>query len=208
MNVDSDQETSLAEAARSETDLSVARQRTTGSEDEQLAAALRRREPSAMEVLFERLSRQAFGLAYRILGDSAAAEDAVQEAFLTVWRQADRIDIRRGRLSSFVLTLVHNKSIDAIRARKGIRPGSSPDLSLIEVEGPDVVDRVFQRMGAQEIRQALAGLPDDQRRAVEMAYFEGMTHVDISEALGLPLGTVKSRLRLALDKLRVALGPR
>lgn len=159
-----------------------------------------------MEVLYDRLGRQAFGLAYRILGDAPSAEDVVQEAFLTVWRQADRIDVARGKLSSFVLTVVHHKAIDALRVKRGqVARQVSVDLAEIEKTGADVSERVLQSLNRDEVRAALAAVPDDQRRAIEMAYYEGLTHLEIAEALGLPLGTVKSRLRLGLEKMRSAL---
>jgi RNA polymerase sigma-70 factor (ECF subfamily) len=159
-----------------------------------------------MEVLYDRLGRQAFGLAYRILGDGPAAEDVVQEAFLTVWRQADRIDAARGKLSSFVLTVVHHKAIDTLRVKRGQVARQVPtDVADIEKAGADVSERVIQSLNHDEVRAALAAVPNDQRRAIEMAYYEGLTHLEIAEALGLPLGTVKSRLRLGLDKMRSAL---
>jgi len=160
-----------------------------------------------MEVLYDRLNRQAFGLAYRILGDGPAAEDVVQEAFLTLWRQAERIDAARGKLSSFVLTLVHHKAIDALRARKGqVARQLSVEVADVEKTGADVSERVLQSLNRDEIRAALAAVPDYQRRPIELAYYEGLTHVEISQALDLPLGTVKSRLRLGLEKMRTALG--
>jgi RNA polymerase sigma-70 factor, ECF subfamily len=181
-------------------------ERSIFGEDGDLAAALRRRDPLAMEVLYDRLGRQAFGLAYRILGDGPAAEDVVQEAFLTVWRQADRIDVARGKLSSFVLTVVHHKAIDALRTRRGqVARQVSVDVADVEKAGGDVSERVMQSLNRDDVRAALAGVPDDQRRAIEMAYYEGLTHIEIAEALGLPLGTVKSRLRLGLEKMRSAL---
>jgi RNA polymerase sigma-70 factor (ECF subfamily) len=181
-------------------------ERSIFREDGDLAAALRRRDPLAMEVLYDRLGRQAFGLAYRILSDGPAAEDVVQEAFLTVWRQADRIDVARGKLSSFVLTVVHHKAIDALRTRRGqVARQVSVDVADVEKAGGDVSERVMQSLNRDDVRAALAGVPDDQRRAIEMAYYEGLTHIEIAEALGLPLGTVKSRLRLGLEKMRSAL---
>ncbi len=159
-----------------------------------------------MEVLYDRLSRQAFGLAYRILGDGPSAEDVVQEAFLTLWRQAERIDTARGKLSSLVLTLVHHKAIDALRAKRDqLARQQSADLTQIEKVGADVSERVLQSLTRGEVRAALAAVPADQRRTIEMAYYEGLTHVEIAEALELPLGTVKSRLRLGLEKMRAAL---
>jgi RNA polymerase sigma-70 factor (ECF subfamily) len=187
-------------------DLDDAPERNIYSEDGDLAAGLRRRERLAMEVLYDRLSRQAFGLAYRIMGDGPSAEDVVQEAFLTVWRQAERIDTARGKLNSFVLTLVHHKAIDALRARRGQVSRQVPvDVMEIEKSGADVSERVLQSLSRDEVRGALAALPGDQRRAIEMAYYEGLTHVEIAEALALPLGTVKSRLRLGLEKMKAVL---
>jgi RNA polymerase sigma-70 factor (ECF subfamily) len=181
-------------------------ERSIFREDGDLAAALRRRDPLAMEVLYDRLGRQAFGLAYRILSDGPSAEDVVLEAFLTVWRQADRIDVARGKLSSFVLTVVHHKAIDALRTRRGqVARQVSVDVADVEKAGGDVSERVMQSLNRDDVRAALAGVPDDQRRAIEMAYYEGLTHIEIAEALGLPLGTVKSRLRLGLEKMRSAL---
>jgi len=187
-------------------DLNEPAERSIYREDGDLAAGLRRRDPVAMEVLYDRLGRQAFGLAYRILGDGPAAEDVVQEAFMTVWRQADRIDAARGKLSSLVLTVVHNKAIDAFRARQGrVARQVSTDVAEIEKAGGDVSERVIQSLNRDEVRAALAAVPDDQRRAIELAYYEGLTHIEIAEALGVPLGTVKSRLRLGLEKMRSAL---
>jgi RNA polymerase sigma-70 factor (ECF subfamily) len=166
-----------------------------------------RGEPRAMEVLYDLLSRQAFGLAYRILGDGPSAEDVVQEAFLTVWRQANRVDTRRGKLSSFVMTIVHHKAIDALRARNGRTARNVPlDVMAIEKEGADVSEGVLRSLRREAVRNALSTVPEEQRKAIEMAYFEGLTHVEVAEALELPLGTVKSRLRLGLDKMRTALG--
>lgn len=160
-----------------------------------------------MELLYDRLARQAFGLAYRILGEGQSAEDVVQEAFLTVWRQAERINPARGSLTSFLMTVVHHKAIDLLRARRGQAARNlALDLSAVPRAASDVADVVMESAGRDEVRAALRSLPDEQRRPIELAYFEGLTHVEIAEALGLPLGTVKSRLRLGLDKMRSALG--
>ena len=160
-----------------------------------------------MELLYERFGRLAFGLAYRILGESPSAEDAVQEAFLTVWRQAERLDPARGRVGSFLMTVVHHKAIDLLRSRRGQEARSVPlDPATIEAQEADVLDRVATSMGAAAAREALRSLPQEQREPIELAYFEGMTHVEIAEALGVPLGTVKSRLRLGLERMRSAFG--
>lgn len=177
--------------------------RITYESDGEAVDGLRRREPAAMEALYDRLSRPAFGLAYRMLGDGGLAEDVVQEAFLAVWRKAERIDSAVGSLRSLLFAIVHNKAIDALRSRRG----AAKDLRLEPIEfklaQDDFTDRVNVAVDGAIVREALASLPDDQRRVVELAYYKGLTHLEISELLGLPLGTVKSRLRLAVHKLRI-----
>ena len=158
-----------------------------------------------MEALYDLLSRRAFGLAYRMLGDSQSAEDVVQDAFLSVWRAAERIDLARGRLQSYVLTVVHRRAIDVLRSRKGSPTRELPEDMPLADERADVAASVAKTLDGEVVRGALNGLPEEQRQVVEMAYFQGLTHVEIAKGLGLPLGTVKSRLRLALDKMRVSL---
>lgn len=188
------------------TDPNPAPARTAYGDDYELALAIKRGDPDALEELYDRTSKRAFGLAYRILQDAAQAEDVVQEVFLTVWRQADRIDPSRGKLTSYLLTMVHHKAVDTLRAsRAGVRE-TAFDPARLQAATSDVADRVIQSLGADAVREALTSLPDDQRAPVEMAFFQGFTHIEISEKLKIPLGTVKSRLRLAMDKLRVALG--
>lgn len=188
------------------TDPNPAPARTSYGDDHDLAHALKRGDPDALEELYDRTSKRAFGLAYRILQDSAGAEDVVQEVFLTVWRQANRLDPARGRITSYLLTLVHHKAVDALRsARRGARETTLETVQLRSSEH-DVADNVVRSIGRDAVREALTSLPDDQRVPVEMAFFQGLTHVEISQRLAVPLGTVKSRLRLAMDKLRHALG--
>ena len=175
--------------------------------DAELAEGIRRREPRAMELLYDSLGRQAFGLAYRILGDGPSAEDVVQEAFLTVWRQADRLDPARGRVTSFLMTVVHHKAVDVLRTRRGQIARHSPlDPVAVEQQGADLPETVADKLSRDAIRETLRSLPQEQREPIEMAYFDGLTHVEIAEALSVPLGTVKSRLRLGLEKMRAALG--
>jgi RNA polymerase sigma-70 factor (ECF subfamily) len=158
-----------------------------------------------MEALYDLLSRRAFGLAYRMLGDSPSAEDVVQESFLSIWRAAERIDLSRGRLQSYVLTVVHRRAIDVLRTRKGAHSTTLPEDLPLADERVDVEGTVTKALDGDTVRQALEGLPGEQRQVVDLAYFQGLTHVEIAEKLALPLGTVKSRLRLALDKMRVSL---
>ena len=128
---------------------------------------------------------------------------------MTVWRQSESIDPARGKLTSLLMTVVHHKAIDALRAQRGqsIRQASL-DFDALEKEGPDPAERIIASLDRDAVREALAGLPSDQKRPIEMAYFEDLTHMEIAEALEQPLGTIKSRLRLGLDKMRTALGAR
>jgi len=179
----------------------VAGERKTYGDEESILLGLRERDPAALEALYDRYARRAFGLAFKVLGDGVAAEDAVQEAFLTVWRQAARLDLARGRVGALLLTVVYRRAIDLLRERRGqlpltdntadvlSRPGGEPDWASLSVD-------------RQAVRRALDSLPPEQREAIEMAFFQGLTHIEVAEALGLPVGTVKSRLRLGMEKLR------
>ncbi len=172
-----------------------------------MAAGIRNADPDALEEFYDYTSRKAFGLAYRVPGDSAAAEDAVQEAYVTLWRQRSKIDPARGSLTSLLMTVVHRRAIDALRSNRSRRTDvMSPALEYVAGGDADVAERVMSSIDGEEVRNALGTLPDEQRAPVEMAYFQGLTHVEIAAKLSLPLGTVKSRLRLALTKLRTALG--
>lgn len=181
--------------------------RTTDSDVGDLAASLRARDPRALEQLYDRLGRRAFGLAYRILGDGGAAEDAVQEAFLTIWNQAERLDSSRGRVESLLMTVVHRRSIDLLRSRRGRGARLQPlDFDAVDERASAVLEAVSDQLTLDAVRVALEGLAPEQREAIELAYFEGLTQVEIAEATSVPLGTVKSRLRLGLGRLRTTLG--
>ncbi len=175
-------------------------------EDTALLEAIRAGDQSAMTALYDRVGRQAYGLAYRILNDSSAAEDAVQEAFVSVWRQASRLDASRGRVSSLLMTMVHHKAIDMVRARRGHAPLGDEHDTIAARDRP-IIEIVTGSFEAQAVRRAVALLPDDQRKTVVLAYFEGRTSSEIALITGVPQGTVKSRLRLAMEKLRCTLTP-
>ncbi len=165
-------------------------------------------EPRAFEVIFDRHSAAAFSLAYRMCGRRAMAEDVVQDAFLSLWRSGARYDRRRGSVRNWVLGVVHNRAIDAFR-RGAVREGRDvPDEGAAErLPSPERTEvEVARRDEAQHIRQALDELPAEQRQVIELAYFGGFTHTQISEMLTLPAGTVKGRMRLGLTKLRIMLG--
>jgi RNA polymerase sigma-70 factor (ECF subfamily) len=173
-----------------------------GHEVDPLIRRLQQREESALAELYDRAARRAFGLAYHLLRDGGAAEDVVQAAFATVWEQADRLDASRGTAEAFLMTVTHRRAIDALRstARRTAHVG---DLAS---DPPDraepVLDALTRTERATEVREALEALPEAQRRVVQLAYFEGRTHHEIAALDGLPLGTVKSRMRLAIERLR------
>ncbi len=161
----------------------------------------------AFEVIFDRHGDVAFSLAYRMCGRRAMAEDVVQDAFLSVWRSGARYTGARGSVRSWVLGIVHHRAVDAAR-HGAVTEGRdvSDEGSAHRVAAPDRTDaEVASREQAREVRGALAKLPPEQRRVIELAYFGGFTHGEIAEMLALPAGTVKGRMRLGLAKLRLAL---
>jgi RNA polymerase sigma-70 factor (ECF subfamily) len=161
----------------------------------------------ALMALYDRYNRQAFGLAFRILGDAATAEEVVQDAFLALWRNAKSFDTSRGGVRTWLLTIVHNRSIDRIRAAKS--RGSTVELEVADYAGAsdDPWDDVTDQLDGAQVRAAVTELPAEQRAAIEFAYFQGLTHQEIADRTGTPLGTVKGRLRLGLRKLAITLAP-
>ena len=160
--------------------------------------------PRAFELIFDRHGGAAFSLAYRMVGNRVAAEDIIQEAFLSIWRSRMRYDRSRGSVRTWVLGIVHNRAIDALR-RGASHDRRQEALDGVEErhEAPDRTDvEAARREEARSVRTALETLPDDQRRTIELAYFGGFTHSQIAELLDQPVGTVKGRMRLGLDKLR------
>jgi RNA polymerase sigma-70 factor, ECF subfamily len=157
--------------------------------------------------LYDLYNRLAFGLAYRILGDAASAEEAVQDAFMQVWTRAGSFEDRgSANVRGWLLTIVHHRAIDTLRrsSRHDQRAATLDDHLELRALG-DTWDDVAQQLTTDEIRQALGELPDDQRRAIELAYFGGLTQREIADQEATPLGTVKGRMRLGLNKLRTVL---
>jgi RNA polymerase sigma-70 factor (ECF subfamily) len=156
-----------------------------------------------LEILYDRYAGVAFGLAYRLLNDRRSAEDAVQESFVQVWRAAGRYDARRGTLRTWLLSIVHHRCIDILRQR-----GAQPRTVSWAVESADLPDardvweEVAQRLTREDVQSALRELPPKQRETIELAFFRGYTHAEIADHLGLPIGTVKGRIRLGLQGLR------
>jgi len=150
----------------------------------------------------------AFSIAYRITGDRAAAEDVVQEAFLGAWRNAARYVDARGSVRTWLLSIVHHRAIDAIRRRRPTVELPDAEVTLPDtLTLPDVWSDVELRLDRDSVLEAMRSISDVQREAIELAYFGGLTQTEIAERTGVPLGTVKGRLRLGLQGLRVALSP-
>ena len=170
------------------------------------AAILRQiadRDPRGVELLYDRYSGVAFALAYRLLGERGSAEDVVQEAFLNVWRQGATYDTRRGTVRTWLLTIVHHRAIDQMRSvRSKMGADTVIDDAMPLPAKEDTWTEVMQGLEHERVRQAMATLPPEQRQVVDLAYYGGFTHSEIAQRVGIPLGTVKGRMRLALDKLR------
>jgi RNA polymerase sigma-70 factor (ECF subfamily) len=171
-------------------------------DDRALGRALARCEIGALETLYDRYAALAFALAYRMLGDRESAEDIVQESFLNVWRHADRYDDQRSSVQSWLLSIVRHRCIDKLRSQSARPQVTRSDDALDLPAASDVWSDVAQRLTHDDIRAALQRLPAEQREAIELAYFGGYTHIEIAERMGIPLGTVKGRLRMGLQKLR------
>ena len=175
-----------------------------GLADEDLMQLVRGGDARAFEVVYDRHASAAFSLAYRMVGNRAAAEDVVQEALLSAWRSGARYDRARGSVRTWVLGIVHNRAIDALRRSIVHDRRRASDEGLEErFEAVDRTDvEVVREEEARVVRSAIADLPHDQQRVIELAYFGGFTHTEIADMLKAPVGTVKGRMRLGLDKLR------
>jgi RNA polymerase sigma-70 factor, ECF subfamily len=175
--------------------------------DEELMPLVQAKDADAFAVVYDRHGGAAYSLAYRIVGERGTAEDVTQEAFLSVWRSGARYDRARGSVRTWLLGIVRNRAIDVLR-REVAQP---PKLSVAEEGGPQGTSpertdaEALRREAARQVHGALRGLPADQLRVIELAFFGGLTHSEIAGILSMPLGTVKSRMRLGMEKIRTRL---
>jgi RNA polymerase sigma factor (sigma-70 family) len=172
--------------------------------DEALVALVARGDETALVELYDRVGRVAYGIAFRILRDERLAEDAVQEGFLTVWRSAAMFRAERAKASTWVVTLVHRRAVDIVRREE--RRRAEPLEATAGQEAPDPAgsaeDEAWLGFERERVLSALAALPDAQREALELAYYGGYSQSELAETLGVPLGTIKSRMFAGLARLR------
>jgi RNA polymerase sigma-70 factor, ECF subfamily len=172
--------------------------------DEEVMQLVQHGDPRAFELLLDRHGGAAFSLAYRMVGNRVNAEDISQEAFLSIWRSRQRYQPERGSVRTWVLGVVHHRAIDALR-RNLVHDRRRVGVEGVEErqEAPELTDvEAARREEARNVRTALDALPEDQCRVIELAYFGGFSHSQIAEMLEMPIGTVKGRMRLGLEKLR------
>jgi RNA polymerase sigma-70 factor (ECF subfamily) len=173
------------------------------SSDVMLVAAIRSGDEQAMAQVYDRYSPIVYSVALRVLGDTAAAEDILQEVFMQLWRSPDAFDASRGSLPGWLAVITRNRAIDSLRKRR-----AETDIAEVVVSiEPDLTNRTEWSRVLEKIRSALASMPSPQRSALEMAFFEGLTHTEIAARTGEPLGTIKTRIRAGLLTLRKALNP-
>lgn len=179
-----------------------------GLRDDQLVGLVAEKDADALEALYDRYGRAAYSLARRILTDGTLAQDVVQEVFLSLWRDARRFDAGRGTVATYLLSMTHHRAVDAVRREESLRRWRTTDEAL-ELE-PDpkansVEDEVESAERRAEVRAALAVLPPAQREALLLAYFGGYTQREVAALVGVPLGTVKTRMAAGMRKLKEAL---
>jgi RNA polymerase sigma factor, sigma-70 family len=168
------------------------------SADAALVSAIRAGDPGAMALLYDRYGSIVYSVALRVLGDTGSAEDVLQDVFMQLWRNPNSFDSSRGSLGPWLAVIARNRAIDAIRKR---RPETDIDDVIISVQ-PDMASDAERGLAMEKVRDAMESMAAPQRTALEMAYFEGLTHSEIAEKTGEPLGTIKTRIRTGLLSLR------
>ena len=171
-----------------------------GSTDVELVSAIRSGNESAMTALYDKYSPIVYSVALRVLADSGAAEDVLQDVFMQLWRNPGAFDSSRGNLGPWLAVIARNRAIDSLRRRQ---PVTDIEDVIVSVE-PDLAGDAERARAMEKVRSALSGMPAPQRDALEMAYFEGLTHTEIAAKTGEPLGTIKTRIRAGLLALRKA----
>jgi len=177
--------------------------------DEDLLVQIAGGDERSFEVMYDRHGKVAWSLAFRLLGDREAAEDLVQEAFLAVWNGAAGYSQAKGSVRTWVLSIVHHRAVDRLRqgAASRRRQEALEQVAMIEPAAPDAAEVALARVEATEVQSALADVPGDQLEVLRLAYYGGYTHNEIAGMLSLPLGTVKSRMRLGLERVRRNIDP-
>ncbi len=173
--------------------------------DGTLVVAVGRFHEDALAEVYRRHAGAVFGLARRVLADPAAAEEIVQEIFLRLWNDPARFDPERGSLRSFLLAQTHGRAVDLLRSDSSRRNREVREARAAATAGYDIEHEVWDLAVADRVKQAIAVLPDDERQAIELAYFGGHTYREVAAVLGTPEGTVKSRIRVGLKRMRSAL---
>lgn len=180
--------------------------------DEELILRISSRDREAIRLLYDRHGRLVYGCAMQIVSDAAAAEEVCQDVFMRVWERSGTYRPDKGKVVTWIARIARNRAIDVLRARRarGIVPTTSVDDSVSAAAGgaSDPGERLWQSLRDERVREAVASLPPEQRHALTLAFFHGLTHRQIAEALDEPLGTVKTRIRDAMRKLRARLGER
>lgn len=171
--------------------------------DEDLISLAESGDADAFAALYDRHGRAAYSLAYRMMGERQAAEDLVQDVFLKIWRLAGSYRAERGSVRTWILSIVHNRGIDQIRSSASRRRTQDKiEASAAKSQPSEAFSEAWRNTQRDQVRDALTSLPPEQLKILELAYFSGYTHVEISELLDLPLGTVKGRMRLGLKKIK------
>ncbi len=171
--------------------------------DEDLISLVEGSDAQAFAALYDRHSRAAYSLAYRMMGEWQAAEDLVQDVFLKVWWASGSYRVERGSMRTWILSIVHNRGIDQLRSLASRRRTQHEiEASVPSSQPSEAFAETWRNSQREQVREALSALPTEQLKILELAYFSGYTHVEIAELLDLPLGTVKGRMRLGLQKMR------